>query len=36
VGVHELLYRELIPLIDSTAGSLEWLEAHLDKVSCCN
>lgn len=33
VGVHELLYRELIPLIDSTARSVEFLEAHLSKAS---
>lgn len=32
VGVHELLYRELVALLDSTAKSLEFLEQHLAKV----
>ena len=32
VGVHELLYRELVPLIDSTARSVEFLTEHLKKV----
>lgn len=32
VGVHELLYRELIALLDSTAKSLEFMGAHISKV----
>ncbi|GLC52223.1 hypothetical protein PLESTB_000596700 [Pleodorina starrii] len=39
-GVHvtmsDALYRELIPLVDSVAVSLEYMEAHLDKVRMLN
>ncbi len=32
VGVHELLYNDLVPLIDRTAASLEYMNQHVDKV----
>lgn len=35
VTVTDGLYRELIPLIDSVALSVEYMDQHLDKVRVC-
>ncbi|GAX81428.1 hypothetical protein CEUSTIGMA_g8858.t1 [Chlamydomonas eustigma] len=36
VGIHEGLYRELIPILDSVAASADFMRGHVDKVMAHN